>query len=887
MNSQRPSSTFLAAAVAAAGTYVSASQALANKTPAQCGLPAGTPISGVTIRSCFDPGFDPIDVVIDRTIDMLYVSRYYDAEDPRTGRVDVYDISDPESPAFETSLEYDLQTQVHAIVGLAAGDGHIFGAVDCLGLDSATYCDYQTDIQGWNACDDWSGAGGGLLGAGILGNATWPHGIADSGMHTVSYASQQGLLFGGNNRIYDSDYSIPIWDVGWTCPMSTDPLLLLPVTNLPPDSEIHEVSYAEYMIGAAAWTRAVFYHVGGLPDDYFEIGRVSGTAIHTAYPNWPRFYVAEERVGGSLTRYDAENYLNPPFHPSALVRKDVRTLPVASGASYHEVLTSGSLTLASAYQAGMRGFRYGYWRPEQELAVYFDTTPDGCPSTGCGAISTWTGASGIDSSPIDSNQILVAVSNRQPASLAHKVYLLSVYAPNTQLCTDGFKCAAMSVTHYRQNAGGAKALVLAQSTFTTPGPTVGKVVKYIESATGPSSLASWNQVGLSPASDFGTSIAVGDFNHDAKNDLAVGAPGQVNAGGADAGRVYLYDGFASAFGPLGTLEPATPGSPGTHGGDRFGAAIVAGDFNNDFIDDLAVSAPRADEGNGIAGSGRVLLYKGTAVGGLIPWAVLGNAATPHEGDGFGLALTAADFNGDGIKDLAVGAPHGHQNALSAAAGFVSIYKGVTNQTPAFYVRLGQAGLDSDEPEDEFGYSLASGDINGDGKAELVVGAPGERVGDTSSGRIYLFVGNASSTLSPWIARDQTGLDANEEEDMFGRAVAIGDYDADGKFDVLVGASGEHIAGGPRAGVVYLFRGQSTTLLGVAKYGQTGLDTPGDLDGFGDRLAAGDWTLDGKMDFAILAPRIPAGVPSGASLNPLLVFKGGAAGLGALEAITPP
>lgn len=886
MSCQRPGPIFLAAAVAAV-SYVSAPQALANKTPAECGLPAGTAISGVTIKSCFDPGFDPIDVVIDPTIDMLYVSRYYDVDHPFDARVDVYDISDPEDPAFEASLEYAFPTQVHAIVGLAAGDGQIFGAMDCLGLDNPTYCDYQTNIQGWNACDDWSGAGGNPSSSGIPGDASWPHGIGDSGMHTVSYASDQGLLFGGNNRIYSADYSIPIWDVGWECPISIDPLLLLPVTNLPASSKIHEVSYADYIIGAAAWTQAVFYYVGDLPDAYFEIGRVNGSAVHTAYPNWPSFYVAEERVGGSLTRYEAEDYLDPAFHPSALVLRDVRTLPVASGASYHEVLRSGSLTLASAYQAGMRGFRYGRWRPEQELAVYFDTTPDGCPATGCGEISTWTGASGIDASPIDSNRILVAVSNRQPASSTHKVYLLSVYAPNTQLCTDGFKCAAMSATHYRQNAGGAKALVLAQSTFTTPGPSVGKVVKYIESAAGPMSLATWNQTELSPASDFGASIAVGDFNHDNKNDLAVGAPGQVNGFGADAGRVYLYDGFASAFGPLGVLEPATPGSPGAHGGDRFGAAVAAGDFNNDFIDDLAVSAPHADEGNGIPGSGKVLLYKGTAAGGLIPWAVLGNTVTPHEGDEFGLALTAADFNGDGIKDLAVGAPHGHRNASSAAAGFVSIYKGVANQTPVFYARLGQAGLDNDEAEDQFGYSLASGDINGDGKADLVVGAPGERVGDTSSGRIYLFVGNASSTLSPWIARDQTGLDANEEEDMFGRAIAVGDYDADGKFDVLVGAPGEHIVGEPRAGVAYLFRGQPTTLLGVAKYGQAGLDTPGDLDGFGDRLASGDWTTDGKMDFAILAPRIPAGAPSGASLNPLLVFKGGAAGLGALKAITPP
>jgi hypothetical protein len=187
--------------------------------------------------------------------------------------------------------------------------------------------------------------------------------------------------------------------------------------------------------------------------------------------------------------------------------------------------------------------------------------------------------------------------------------------------------------------------------------------------------------------------------------------------------------------------------------------------------------------------------------------------------------------------------------------------------------LTQTGLDTNEVEDRFGFALASGDFNDDGRADLAVAAPGEHVDGISSGYVYVFLGSSTSTLVASHGLDQDGLDTNEEEDTFGRRLEVGDFNDDGYADLAVAASGEMPGSNPRAGRVYVFKGTSTVLQGQTGVDQGSLDTHDDLDGFGERLAAGDWDEDGKTDLLVVAP----GLFHGAASEPLFMYNGTTSG----------
>ncbi|MGW0763037.1 hypothetical protein ACWD1Y_42380 [Streptomyces sp. NPDC002814] len=147
-----------------------------------------------------------------------------------------------------------------------------------------------------------------------------------------------------------------------------------------------------------------------------------------------------------------------------------------------------------------------------------------------------------------------------------------------------------------------------------------------------------------------------------------------------------------------------------------------------------------------------------------------------------------DFNGDGRRDLAIGAP-GATVAGKARAGAVSVvygsssglkpssYKVITQNTAAI---PGTAATD-----DAFGSSVASADLNRDGYADLVVGAPGEDDSDTNNGTIVIVWGSRSG-----LSGGRTLVNHNEREnDRYGKAVAAGDFTGDGMPEIATGSTG--------------------------------------------------------------------------------------------------
>lgn len=246
-------------------------------------------------------------------------------------------------------------------------------------------------------------------------------------------------------------------------------------------------------------------------------------------------------------------------------------------------------------------------------------------------------------------------------------------------------------------------------------------------------------------------LAAGDFDGDGADDLAVGLPDAdvFDESGAlifDAGGVFIMRGQSGTNGTI-TAQGATALTERSANSiprfnERFGSALAAGDFDGDGADDLAVAAPLED----------VVTVNGTFAqdGGFL--AVFSHAETlhgiytqlplglnPQAGERFGTALAAADVNGDGADDLAVGTPGEVVNGI-AGAGSATVLHGILNlglPRPATFglpqitgtIRtFTQATADvGDQPEngDRFGQTLSASDAGRTAHADLIVGVPDE------------------------------------------------------------------------------------------------------------------------------------------------------------------
>jgi hypothetical protein len=275
-------------------------------------------------------------------------------------------------------------------------------------------------------------------------------------------------------------------------------------------------------------------------------------------------------------------------------------------------------------------------------------------------------------------------------------------------------------------------------------------------------------LGSNEAGDrFGESLCVGDFDGDGRDDLAIGAPGEAPGSDPRSGVVFLFRGVPAGIARDRVLDQAGLGA--NEAGDLFGAALTSGDFNGDGRDDLAVGAPGEAPGSDPR-SGGVFVYRGTHAG-LVASQFVDQAGlgANEAGDEFGFALSSGDYNGDGLDDLAVGAP-GEAPGSDPRSGGVFVYRGSSQRLVASQF-VDQAGLGANEAGDRFGAALASGNFVRDRRADLAVGAPGEAPGnDPKSGGVFVYRGT-SGNLRPQQFVDQAGLGSNEAGDLFGLAIA--------------------------------------------------------------------------------------------------------------------
>jgi hypothetical protein len=300
--------------------------------------------------------------------------------------------------------------------------------------------------------------------------------------------------------------------------------------------------------------------------------------------------------------------------------------------------------------------------------------------------------------------------------------------------------------------------------------------------------------GAAAGDRFGTSVVVRDVTGDGAPDLVVGAP-RNDAAGTDGGAVYVYRGGAGFSGQ--TTAQAAVRLLSSGSGDNFGAALAAGDVTGDGLADVIVGAPL----DGDEEAGRVLVFRGgPALASTTASSALVRLEGERSDDHVGSSVALADVDGDGIDDLVLGAPDA-QNG-----GMLYILRGGTSLSSRA-VDESSTEIGAERSGDRLGQALAVGDANGDGRADVLVGAPQHDVPANNAGRAYLLLGatlqdGAVHVLSQTILVAESSLG-----DLFGSGLGLGDVSGDGLADLMVGAPFAN-AGGADSGRLYLFLGSA-------------------------------------------------------------------------------
>ncbi|MED4955250.1 glycosyltransferase [Paenibacillus macerans] len=271
---------------------------------------------------------------------------------------------------------------------------------------------------------------------------------------------------------------------------------------------------------------------------------------------------------------------------------------------------------------------------------------------------------------------------------------------------------------------------------------------------------------------FGDVVLAGDINGDGMDEWIIAASTATFVEDEDGvnpimhyyrGKVYVY---SHDLKPLFTLQ-------GDRYGDCFGASVALGDINGDGNPEIIVGAPRAIAGS-LLECGTVSVYSGRTGNLLGKWSGEENYAR------LGAALTVLDWNQDGIPDVAVSSHNLDPNGADRD-GRVTVYSGRDHAILESWEGKNGEGL---------GLSLASGDVDGDGKPELIVSAPLYSGADmTRNGRVLVFRGGSAPMFE---SRGKRSYDEH------GRKVAAFDLDGDGIADLVIGspkAGGEFTRGG--------------------------------------------------------------------------------------------